>query len=256
MRIEAEYKELLKKVINTGIERHDRTKVGCLSTFNKSLKWAFKKGFPLMTSKKMYLKIFQYEFDWFINGETNIKRFKDNGVTIWDEWASDSGDLGPVYGHQLRNFNSQAIDQLKNLLNGIKTDPDSRRHIISLWNPAQIKEMALPPCYNYFQFFVDKSNKKISMFVVQRSADLFLGIPYDICLFSMLLLYVCEQTGYTASEVNLQMVDCHVYLNHLKQIKKYITNPSFELPKFSFKNGKIKIKDYFSMEPIKAPVAV
>ena len=164
---EAQYHEILQDCLDQGIYRDDRTEIGCYSTFNKSIKVDLTESFPLITGRRMFPKIFKTEFDWFINGETNIKRFQDNGVKIWDAWADKNGDLGPVYGHQMRNFNNQYIDQLESVIDSLKHNPDSRRHIISLWNPAQLSKMALPPCYLYFQFYVD--NGYLNMFTLQRS---------------------------------------------------------------------------------------
>ncbi len=253
-KIEKQYKKILHKAIIKGQFRNDRTGVGSYSLFNQQLSWNLKNNFPIMTGRKIYQKIFNTEFDWFINGETNIQRFKDNNVKIWDEWADTNGNLGPVYGHQLRNFNSNNIDQLKNLLEKLKTNPDSRRHIVSLWNPQQLNDMALPPCYLYFQFFVE--GNKLNMFVVQRSGDLFLGIPYDIALFSKLLLYVCDKVNLKANKINLQIVDAHVYKNQLDSIKNYLGTEIYELPKYSYIAKELKIIDYKYHKLITAPVAI
>lgn len=253
-KIEKHYKKILHKAITKGQFRNDRTGVGSYSLFNQQLSWNLKNNFPIMTGRKIYQKIFNTEFDWFINGETNIQRFKDNNVKIWDEWADANGNLGPVYGHQLRNFNSNNIDQLKNLLKKLKTNPDSRRHIVSLWNPLQLNDMALPPCYLYFQFFVE--GNKLNMFVVQRSGDLFLGIPYDIALFSKLLLYVCDKVNLKANKINLQIVDAHVYKNQLESVKSYLETEIYELPKYSYIAKELKIIDYKYHKLITAPVAI
>jgi thymidylate synthase len=253
-KIEKQYKKILYKAITEGQFRDDRTGVGSYSLFNQQLSWNLKNGFPMMTGRKIYQKVFNTEFDWFINGETNIQRFKDNNVKIWDSWANSEGDLGPVYGHQLRNFNSNGIDQLKSLLKSLKTSPDSRRHIITLWNPQQLKDMALPPCYLYFQFFVQGT--KLNMFVVQRSGDLFLGIPYDIALFSKLLLYVADETNLKANKINLQIVDAHVYKNQLSVIKEYLKTKRYNLPKFTYKNKQLEIIDYQYDKKITCEVAV
>jgi thymidylate synthase len=253
-RYEEQYKDILEQCIAFGTERHDRTGVGCYSIFNASLSINLNDGFPLLTGRKMFEKTFKTEFEWFINGETNIQRFRDAGVKIWDAWADNNGDLGPVYGHQMRNFNDQNIDQMHNLLNGIMDDPDSRRHIISLWNPAQLADMRLPPCYLYFQFFVDGDN--LNMFVVQRSGDLFLGIPYDVALFSQILIYVSEITGYEPNKLDVQIVDAHVYKTSLNAVKEYLQQETFDLPNYEYKNGLLKINDYKHGSVISAPVAV
>jgi thymidylate synthase len=251
---EQQYQNILEHCIWIGTERHDRTGVGCYSIFNASLSINLSDGFPLLTGRKMFEKTFKTEFEWFMNGETNIQRFRDAGVKIWDAWADENGDLGPVYGHQMRNFNDQNIDQMHNLLNGIMDDPDSRRHIISLWNPAQLSDMRLPPCYLYFQFFVNGNN--LNMFVVQRSGDLFLGIPYDVALFSQILIYVAEVTGYKPSQLDVQIVDAHIYKNSLGAVKEYVQQETFDLPSYEYNNGILTINDYKHGPVISVPVAV
>ncbi len=202
----------------------------------------------------MSQKIFDTEFEWFMTGQTNIKMFKDAGVKIWDAWADENGDLGPVYGHQMRNFNNQNIDQMQNVIKSLRTDPDSRRHIISLWNPAQQDQMALPPCYLYFQFFVDKG--KLNMFVVQRSGDLFLGIPYDVALFTRILLYVADYTGLDANVLDIQIVDAHIYNNQLDAVKEYLKQDNFELPKYKLDGNLLELIAYKHGPVITATVAV
>jgi thymidylate synthase len=251
---EQQYQDILEHCIWIGTERHDRTGVGCYSIFNASLSINLGDGFPLLTGRKMFEKTFKTEFEWFMNGETNIQRFRDAGVKIWDAWADENGDLGPVYGHQMRNFNDQNIDQMHNLLNGIMDDPDSRRHIISLWNPAQLSDMRLPPCYLYFQFFV--VDTYLNMFVVQRSGDLFLGIPYDVALFSQILIYVAEKTGYKPSQLDVQIVDAHIYKNSLGAVKEYVQQETFDLPSYEYNNGILTINNYKHGPVISAPVAV
>jgi thymidylate synthase len=251
---EFQYRNILKDCLANGYFRNDRTGVGCYSLFNESLKIDLKDGFPLLTGRKMFEKTFKTEFDWFINGETNIQRFKDNGIKIWDAWADENGDLGPVYGHQLRNFNSEYYDQLAILINNLKEAPDSRRHIISLWNPLQLEEMALPPCYLYFQFFVE--GDELNMFVVQRSGDVLLGIPYDIALFAQIQLYIAEQAGYKASKLEVQIIDAHVYKNQIEAIKQYLDQETFLSPDYTYKNGKLEIKNYIHGPKITAAVAV
>jgi thymidylate synthase len=251
---ESQYKELLWECLTKGTHRLDRTKVGCSSIFNASLSINVSKYFPILTGRKMFQKTFDTEFEWFINGETNIQRFKDAGVKIWDAWADDNGELGPVYGYQMRNFNNQNIDQMRNLIKTLRTDPDSRRHIISLWNPAQQDQMALPPCYLYFQFFVDKD--KLNMFVVQRSGDLFLGIPYDVALFTKILLYVSDQVGLKANTLDIQIVDAHIYNNQLEAIHEYLAQTNFELPTYKVDGNLLELIDYKHGPKITATVAV
>jgi len=253
-KLEIKYKKILDNTIKKGIYRNDRTGVGSYSLFNQSLNWNLNKTFPIITGRKIYENIFNTEFDWFINGETNIERFKNNNVNIWNEWADENGDLGPVYGHQLINFNDSNINQLKQVIESIKHNPDSRRHIISLWNPQQLKDMALPPCYLYFQFFVE--NNKLNMFVVQRSGDLFLGIPYDIALFSKLLLYVSYETNMIANNITLQIVDAHVYKNQIESVCEYLCTKIYSLPKFTYVNKQLKIIDYKFDKKITCKVSI
>lgn len=256
-KLENDYKKVLIDILENSVHRDDRTKVGCISSFSKKLSWDLSnKSFPLFTGKRMFKKIFETEYLWFINGETNIKRFQDAGVKIWDAWADSQGDLGPVYGHQLINYNSNGINQLEILIDGLINNKDSRRHIISLWNPIQLNDMALPPCYHYFQFFVE--NDKLNMFVVQRSADMFLGIPYDIALFSRILLYISGKVGLSAAKIDLNMVDAHIYDNQLEQVNEYLENDLFDFPKYNYnkENDKLIIMDYKCQNSIKADVAV
>lgn len=253
---EAQYKRILERATtDDAVYRNDRTGVGCNSIFSQNITIDISERFPLITGRKMFEKTFKTEFEWFINGETNIKRLQDAGVKIWDAWADENGELGPVYGYQLRNFNGAGGDQLLSVITNIKNDPDSRRHVISLWNPLQIYQMRLPPCYLYFQFFVNKYGE-LDMFALQRSGDLFLGIPYDVALFSMFLLYVAEQTGYKAGKLSLQIIDAHVYSNQHEAIEQYLNSQTYHLPKYSFKDGKLEIFDYNHGPVIKAQVAV
>lgn len=254
---EKDYRKLLKKVLKKGVSREDRTGVGCISLFDLSLTVKVKDKFPILTGRKMFTNTFNTEFDWFMNGETNIKRFKDNNVKIWDAWADENGDLGPVYGSQMRNWNGVEIDQLTKVIEDLKNNPDSRRHIISLWNPEQLDKMALPPCYLYFQFFVDK-NKKLNMFVVQRSGDMFLGIPYDVCLFSKILLYVSQQVNLKANKMTLKIVDAHIYKNQFEAVNEYLDTFIFPLPDFHMDcvTSKIYLEDYRHGPKITVQVAV
>ena len=253
-RYEPQYKALLWKCLAEGVHRDDRTGVGCKSIFNASLKIYISKDFPILTGRKMFQKTFDTEFEWFINGETNIQRFRDANVKIWDAWADDNGDLGPVYGHQMRNFNDQNIDQMQMLIKNLIADPDSRRHIISLWNPAQLDQMRLPPCYLYFQFFVN--NGKLNMFVVQRSGDLFLGIPYDIALFTKILLYVAEKVNLKANLLEVQIVDAHIYDNQHDAIHKYFEQERFDQPEYIYENGALTLLNYKHGPVISAKVAI
>ena len=252
---EEKYKEILYGAMK-GVKRADRTGVGSTSIFNQQLSWDLSSGiFPMITGRKMFIKTFKTEFEWFMNGETNIRRFQDAGIKIWDAWADENGDLGPVYGHQMLNFNSQSINQLHRVMTSLKEDRDSRRHIITLWNPLQLEEMALPPCYLYFQFFVDK-NEKLNMFVVQRSGDLFLGIPYDVALFSQILLYVAKACHYLPGKIDLQIVDAHVYVNQTDAIQRYFAEEQFYQPTYTYEFGNLNIENYQHGPVISAPVAV
>jgi len=248
------YKKLLLECLTNGVHRNDRTGVGCKSIFNASLKVNVSKYFPIITGRKMFEKTFNTEFEWFINGETNIQRFRDAGVKIWDAWADENGNLGPVYGHQMRNFNDQNIDQMQMLIKQLINNPDSRRHIISLWNPAQIDQMRLPPCYLYFQFFVE--HDKLNMFVVQRSGDLFLGIPYDIALFTKILLYVSDKVGLKANLLEVQIVDAHVYDNQYDAIHEYLMQDTFDTPEYIYENGALTLINYKHGPVITAKVAI
>jgi thymidylate synthase len=251
---EESYRRLLLECLNKGIHRDDRTGIGCKSIFNATLKVNVSKYFPVITGRKMFQKTFDTEFEWFINGETNIQRFRDAGVKIWDAWADKNGDLGPVYGHQMRNFNDQNIDQMQMLIKRLIDDPDSRRHIISLWNPAQLDQMRLPPCYLYFQFFVD--NGKLNMFVVQRSGDLFLGIPYDVALFTKILLYVAEKVNLKPNWLEISIVDAHIYNNQHDAIHKYLLEETFDTPEYIYENGALTLINYKHGPVITAKVAV
>jgi thymidylate synthase len=248
------YRRLLWECLTNGVHRNDRTGVGCKSIFNASLKANVSKYFPVITGRKMFEKTFNTEFEWFINGETNIQRFRDAGVKIWDAWADENGDLGPVYGHQMRNFNDQNIDQMQMLIKQLINDPDSRRHIISLWNPAQIDQMRLPPCYLYFQFFVE--HDKLNMFVVQRSGDLFLGIPYDMALFTKILLYVSDKVGLKANWLEVQIVDAHIYDNQYDAIHEYLMQDTFDTPEYIYENGALTLINYKHGPVITAKVAI
>lgn len=251
---EIKYRKILKECLKKGNFRNDRTGIGSYSIFDKNIVINISKYFPILTGRKIFLKIFETEFDWFINGETNIKRFQDLNIHIWDAWANKNGNLGPVYGFQMLNFNNNNINQLDKIIDSIKNNPDSRRHIITLWNPLQIDQMALPPCYHNFQFYVQ--NNKLNLAVTQRSGDLFLGIPYDICLFSKFLLYVSNKCGLKANIISLRIVDAHIYKNHIDSINEYLLQPILQLPKYEFVNNKINLFNYNYSKIITAPVAI
>jgi len=267
MTYEEQYRKLLINIIKDGDPRRDRTGVGTKALFNKQLNIQLLtkskpesdkiigENFPILSGKHMSQKIFDTEFEWFMRGETNIQRFKDNNVTIWDNWATPEGDLGPVYGYQLRNFNGQDIDQLKNLIDSINNDRYGRRHIISLWNPAMIEQMALPPCYLYFQFYVYQG--KLNMFVVQRSGDMFLGVPYDVCLFTKIMLYVASETNTLPNKLDISIIDAHVYMNHFDAVGEYIAQTDYkDNCSFSYESGNLILNNYKPGPVIKAEIAV
>jgi len=207
--MESSYRQILRTAKDLGYFREDRTGIGSKSIFSSSISFDLTSGlFPLITGKKMFFKNIISEFLWFINGETNIDRFKKYGVSIWDAWADEDGNLGPVYGYQMVNYNGQKINQLEQVIDSLINNPDSRRHIITLWNPIQLKEMRLPPCYLYFQFFVE--NGRLNLQVVQRSADLFIGVPYDIAMLSLFLIYIANKVELTPAILKITMVDAHV----------------------------------------------
>lgn len=252
---ELQYRDLLLDVMEDHIIReNERTGVGCASTFSLDMNIDISKHFPILSGRKMYPHIFKSEFKWFINGETNIKSLQDAGNKIWNNWADENGDLGPVYGHQLRNFNSQGLDQLQSVIDSLNKDPDSRRHVVSLWNPAQLEDMALPPCYLYFQFFVEGNN--LNMFALQRSADVFLGVPYDVALFSQLLLYVAEKTGYNAKKLSIKFIDAHIYKNQQAAVEEYLEEEFNGAPTYGFHNGVLTLNDYKPGKVITSPVAI
>lgn len=259
---EQKYKTLLSEILNNNCYTTSRTGTDVYKSFGKVLRHNMEEGFPLLTSKKMYLKNFIHELIWFLNGETNIKYLKDNGVNIWDNWADKNGNLGPVYGHQLRNFNSNGKDQLIELITNLKENPFSRRHVISLWNPLQIDEMSLPPCYQMFQFYVD-TNHRLSINITMRSADTFVGLPYDFAMFAALLIVIAREVNLKPYEIQFNITDCHIYENQIHDVLKYINKPIHELSKLTYigKLNNLKFNDftllnYVSEEFIKTPIAI
>lgn len=251
---ELKYRDLLFDVMEDHVLRKDRTGVGCASRFSLDIDIDISKYFPILSGRKMFPHIFKSEFKWFINGETNIKSLQEAGNKIWNEWADENGDLGPVYGHQLRNFNSQGFDQLESTIKLLKEDPDSRRHVISLWNPAEQDKMALPPCYLYFQFFVENGN--LNMFALQRSADVFLGVPYDMALYAQLLLYIAEKTNLNAKLLSVKFIDAHIYKNQIEAVEEYLNEDFSGAPTYSYQNGVLTLNGYDPGKVITAPVAV
>jgi len=242
------YLQLLQYILNHGVDKEDRTGTGTRSVFGYQMRFSLSEGFPLLTTKKVHLKSVIYELLWFLRGDTNVKYLNSHGVSIWDEWADGNGDLGPVYGKQWRSWGTadgQQIDQIALLLKELKENPDGRRHIISAWNVAELDKMALPPCHALFQFYVSADGKKLSCQLYQRSADIFLGVPFNIASYALLLEMVAHVTGYQAAEFVHTFGDAHIYLNHLDQIKLQLSREPRPLPKLSFKRD---VKDIFDFK--------
>ena len=262
-----QYLDLMQKILDEGVEKSDRTGTGTKSIFGHQMHFDLSEGFPLVTTKKIHLKSIIHELIWFLKGSTNIKYLKENGVSIWDEWADENGELGPVYGDQWRSWpnpGKEPIDQIRNLIDGLKTDPDSRRHIVSGWNPTLIDQMALPPCHTLFQFYV--ANGNLSCQLYQRSADVFLGVPFNIASYALLthmVAQVCELKPYRFVHT---LGDAHLYLNHLDQANLQLTRDPKSLPRLKlnkevkeisdFKYEDIEILDYEFHPLISAPIAV
>jgi len=265
--VDAQYLALLKKILEEGERRKNRTGIDTLSIFGYQMRFQFNEGFPILTTKKIHFKSVAYELLWFIRGDTNIKFLREHGVTIWDEWADKDGELGPIYGKQWRRWTAPdgtTIDQLANVIEGIKQDPYSRRLIVSAWNPAEIHKMALPPCHVLFQFYV--SSRGISCHMYQRSGDVFLGVPFNISSYSLLLAMICHITGYQPHELIISYGDVHLYVNHIEQAKIQMGREPRKLPTLRFKR-KVQSIDDFKYEDIElvgyepwpaipAPVAV
>jgi thymidylate synthase len=262
-----QYLDLLKHVLNSGVEKSDRTGTGTISAFGYQMRFDLNAGFPLVTTKKVHLKSIIHELLWFLQGETNIRYLKDNGVSIWDEWADENGDLGPVYGRQWRswiNHEGIVIDQISSVINQIKTNPDSRRLIVSAWNVGELDQMALMPCHLLFQFYV--SNNKLSCLLYQRSGDAFLGVPFNIASYALLTQMVAQVCDLELGDFVHTLGDVHIYLNHLEQVKLQLSREIKPLPQmklnldikdiFKFKYEDFILKNYDSHPAIKAPVAV
>lgn len=262
-----QYQDLLKRILKEGVKREDRTGVGTLSIFGHQMHFNMEDGFPLLTTKKLHIKSIIYELLWFLKGDTNVKYLQEHGVKIWNEWADENGDLGPVYGHQWRSwpdYKGGSIDQIKNVLDLIKHSPSSRRMLVTAWNPAEVDEMALPPCHCLFQFYVAEG--KLSLQLYQRSADTFLGVPFNIASYSLLLHMMAQVTGLKVGEFIHTTGDTHIYLNHLEQVKLQLTRTPRPLPKiiinpdvkdlFSFHYDDFKIEDYNPYPHIPGTVAV
>ena len=262
-----QYLDLLQHVRERGVRKEDRTGTGTLSVFGYQMRFDLADGFPCLTTKKLHLKSIIHELLWFLAGDTNIKYLKDHGVSIWDEWADETGDLGPVYGHQWRSWptpDGGTVDQIKNLLAQIKANPDSRRLIVSAWNVADVDHMALPPCHCLFQFYVAEG--KLSCQLYQRSADIFLGVPFNIASYALLTQMMAQVTGLQPGEFIHTFGDAHLYLNHLEQADLQLSRAPRPLPKmhinthkmdiFEFTFEDFELTDYDPHPHIKAPVAV
>lgn len=262
-----QYLDLLSHILENGNEKTDRTGTGTKSVFGYQMRFDLQKGFPLLTTKKLHTRSIFHELLWFLKGDTNIKYLHDNKVTIWDEWADENGDLGPVYGKQWRAWqgaDGKITDQISQVVNQIKNSPDSRRMLVSAWNVGEVEQMALPPCHIVFQFYV--ANDKLSCQLYQRSADVFLGVPFNIASYALLTEMLAQVCGLEAGEFIHTLGDAHLYLNHIDQAKLQLSRTPYELPKlklnpeikdiFDFKYEDITIEDYVSHPHIKAEVAV
>lgn len=262
-----QYLDLLNRILTEGTEKSDRTGTGTISVFGHQMRFNLEDGFPCLTTKKLHLKSIIHELLWFLQGDTNIKYLQENGVRIWNEWADENGELGPVYGHQWRSwpdYNGGSIDQIKQVVDTIKNNPDSRRIMVSAWNVAEVNQMALPPCHSLFQFYV--ANGKLSLQLYQRSADTFLGVPFNIASYALLLQMMAQVTGLKAGEFIHTLGDAHIYLNHLEQVKLQLTREPRPLPTmkinpevtdiFSFKYEDFELVNYNPLPHIKGVVAV
>jgi thymidylate synthase len=262
-----QYLDLLNHVLEHGDKKEDRTGTGTISVFGYQMRFDLSEKFPLLTTKKVHLKSVIHELLWFLKGSTNIGYLKENGVSIWDEWADENGDLGPVYGSQWRSWQTsdgRAIDQISNLIENIKNNPDSRRLIVSAWNVGEVDKMKLPPCHCFFQFYV--ANDKLSCQLYQRSADIFLGVPFNIASYALLTLMIAQVTNLSPGEFVHTLGDAHIYSNHIEQVKQQLSREAKDLPImkinphvkdiFSFKYDDFEILNYDPHPLIKAPVAV
>ncbi len=242
------YLDLIQRVLNEGFEKKDRTGTGTISVFGHQMRFNLEEGFPLLTTKKMHLKSIIYELLWFLKGSTNVKYLQDNGVRIWNEWAKEDGELGPIYGYQWRSWPDNKggnIDQIKQVIESIKNNPDSRRHIVSAWNAGQIDEMQLPPCHILFQFYV--ADGKLSCQLYQRSADIFFGLPINIASYALLTMMIAQVTGLKPGEFVHTLGDAHIYTNHIEQVNLQITRKPYSLPTMNI-NPDVKSIDDFEYE--------
>lgn len=268
-----QYLDLLDRVLATGVEKSDRTGTGTLSVFGHQMRMDLADGFPALTTKKLHLRSIIGELLWFLRGDTNVRWLQERGITIWDEWADELGDLGPVYGHQWRSWpapDGQHIDQIAKVVESIRTNPDSRRHIVSAWNVADVDAMALPPCHTMFQFYVapaaeDGGRRRLSCQLYQRSADVFLGVPFNIASYALLTMMVAQVCDLEPGEFVHTLGDAHLYLNHVEQARLQLTRQPGPLPRMliapgkgldEFDLGDFELVDYVAQPTIKAPIAV
>lgn len=262
-----QYLQLLDHTLKNGIEKSDRTGTGTVSVFGHQMRFNLAEGFPLLTTKKLHLKSIIYELLWFLKGETNVKYLNENGVSIWNEWAKENGELGPIYGYQWRNWpaaSGKHIDQISQIIESITHNPDSRRHIVSAWNVGEIENMALPPCHVLFQFYV--ANGKLSCQLYQRSADIFLGVPFNIASYALLTMMIANVTNLKPGDFVHTLGDAHIYLNHVEQVKLQLTREPRPLPKmvinpnvksiFDYSFGDFKLEGYDPHPHIKGAIAV
>jgi thymidylate synthase len=261
------YLDLLKDVLDQGVQKGDRTGTGTVSVFGRQMRIPLKEGFPLLTTKKLHIKSIVHELLWFLSGSTNVQYLRDNGVTIWDEWADENGNLGRVYGAQWRTWlapNGQVIDQIEKLIHQIKTNPDSRRHLVSAWNPAEVDHMALPPCHYAFQFYV--ANGRLSCMFQMRSVDTFLGLPFNLASYALLTHMIAQQCDLEVGDLIWNGGDVHIYQNHVEQVNKQLLREPQELPTLHIKRKPASIFDYefddfeflnyTPLPGIKAPIAI
>ncbi len=262
-----QYLDLMDRVLKTGVEKRDRTGTGTLSIFGHQMRFDLADGFPLLTTKKLFTKAIIYELLWFLRGDTNVRWLREHGVSIWDEWADENGELGPVYGHQWRSWpnpDGGAIDQIANVVADIERNPDSRRLIVTAWNPADVPKMALPPCHCLFQFYV--TNGRLSCQLYQRSADIFLGVPFNIASYALLTMMMAQVTNLQPGEFVHTFGDAHLYLNHLDQAREQLSREPYPLPVmrinpevkdiFAFRYEDFMLSDYHAHPHIRAEVAV
>lgn len=259
-----QYLDLLKNIMENGVDKMDRTGVGTRSVFGRQMRFDLSKGFPLVTTKKVHLKSIIYELLWFLKGDTNVKYLQENGVRIWNEWADENGELGPVYGSQWRNWNGEGIDQIADVIERLKKTPNDRRMIVSAWNVGKIAQMHLPPCHMMFQFYV--ADNKLSCMLYQRSCDMFLGVPFNIASYALLTMMVAQVCGYEPGEFVHTLGDTHIYHNHFEQVKEQLSHKPYPLPQMKinpnvkniddFKYEDFELLNYQSYDTIKAKVAV